>query len=319
MNVFVIFGQMLVLFAMMMIGYFTYRGKWVNDDTSARLSKLVVNVFNPVLVVNGVLGQNDSADSQKVISNLVLIILYFAILIVLSFIISFLLRLEKKTKSIYQLMTIFSNLGFMGIPVIKSIYGNEAVIYVAFYILAYNLLVYTYGMALTKRAALEKNRQTVISGEVKGTFLLFIKRIINPGVVAALIAITIFATDVKLPAFIGSFCDYVGNATIPLSMILIGVSIAQTDIRKMFGDIRIYLFILLRMVVLPIIVIFLMRNLAIDSVVFGVFIIEFGMPVGSIITLMAKESGADAEYCTKGIVLSTLASIVTIPLVCAFL
>lgn len=319
MNVFVIFGQMFVLFAMMMIGYFTYRGKWVNDDTSARLSKLVVNVFNPVLVVNGVLGQNDSADSQKVISNLVLIILYFAILIVLSFIISFLLRPEKKTKSIYQLMTIFSNLGFMGIPVIKSIYGNEAVIYVAFYILAYNLLVYTYGMALTKRAALEKNRQTVISGEVKGTFLLFIKRIINPGVVAALIAITIFATDVKLPAFIGSFCDYVGNATIPLSMILIGVSIAQTDIRKMFGDIRIYLFILLRMVVLPIIVIFLMRNLAIDSVVFGVFIIEFGMPVGSIITLMAKESGADAEYCTKGIVLSTLASIVTIPLVCAFL
>lgn len=319
MNVFVIFGQMLVLFAMMMIGYFTYRGKWVNDDTSARLSKLVVNVFNPVLVVNGVLGQNDSADSQKVISNLVLIILYFAILIVLSFIISFLLRPEKKTKSIYQLMTIFSNLGFMGIPVIKSIYGNEAVIYVAFYILAYNLLVYTYGMALTKRAALEKNRQTVVSGEVKGTFLLFIKRIINPGVVAALIAITIFATDVKLPAFIGSFCDYVGNATIPLSMILIGVSIAQTDIRKMFGDIRIYLFILLRMVVLPIIVIFLMRNLAIDSVVFGVFIIEFGMPVGSIITLMAKESGADAEYCTKGIVLSTLASIVTIPLVCAFL
>ena len=317
MDVFVIFGQMLVLFSMMLLGYFVYRIGWVTDDTSARLSKLVVNIFNPVLVINGVLLRSGGADVGKIGSNLLLVVLYFVILFFFSYIMVFLLRPKRETKSIYRLMTIFSNLGFMGIPVVKSIYGNDAVIYVAFYILGYNLLVYTYGMVLTQRAAREKNgeEQKNTGGGIKESLL----HMINPGVIASVAAILIFAADLKLPSYVNTFCDYVGNATIPLSMMLIGVSIAQVDIKKMFGDVRIYLFIAVRMILLPVLVIFVMRNIAIDAVVFGVFIIEFGMPVGSIITLMAKESGADAEYCTKGTVLSTLASIVTIPLVCAFL
>ena len=121
------------------------------------------------------------------------------------------------------------------------------------------------------------------------------------------------------PVMAFAFSTATSNATIPLSMMMIGISIAKADLRSYLKDVRMYLFILLRMVALPIIIALLMRDMGFDPVVFGVFIIELAMPVGSIIGLFAKECGADDAYCMKGAVLSTLASIFTIPIVGLFL
>lgn len=315
MNVGIIFGQMLVLFAMMMIGYFIYKKDWVTEDASKMLSKLVVNICNPILIINGVLSQDSIADMDSIFKNLKLIILYFTVLVLFGYFLLFILRPKEKTRSIYRLMTIFSNVGFMGIPVIKSVYGNGAMIYVAFYILVYNMLLYTYGLHLSKKAAEE------FSGKIPAavSFGESMKRMVNPGVIASVMAVAIFVTGIGLPAPVHTFCDYMGNMTIPLSMLLIGVSIAQEDLKQMFGDIRMYVFILIRMLLLPIAMIFLLRGFYGNDIVFGVFILEMSMPVGSVITLFAKESGADSAYCTKGIVLTTLASIITIPVIGVFL
>ena len=318
MNIGVIFGQMLVLLAMMAVGFWCYKKKWITEETSGQLSKLVVNVFNPVLVVNGVLGQNSSEAGNNLGYNIAFIILYFVILYIVGMLMLLILKPQAGQKSIYRLMTMFSNVGFMGIPVIRSIFGNGAMIYVAFYILAYNIMLYTYGMYLARKSGEEFLGQHN-SSETKG----FLHRMINPGVIAALVAVIIFAADITLPVAVGSFCDYMGNTTIPLSMVLIGVSMAQANMREVFTDWRIYVFVLLRMILLPIVMVFLLdgivRSLSISQVVLGVFIVELGMPVGSIITLMTREQGGDVTYCTKGVVLSTLASIVTIPLICTFL
>lgn len=361
MNVGIIFGQMLVLLAMMAVGFFCYKKNWVSDETAGHLSKLVVNVFNPILVVNGVLGQNSTDAGNNVAWNVVLIVVYFALLMIVGLLLPLLLRPDEKHKSIYRLMTIFSNVGFMGIPVIKSIFGDGAMIYVAFYILGYNIMLYTVGMFLAQKAGEEnrvhsvsylqalaangegKNRRAkadekqaasdTSSFEQKSGVAEFFKCLINPGVVAALLAVIIFAFGIKMPGPVVTFCDYMGNTTIPLSMIMIGISMAQANAKDVFSDWRIYVFILLRMIVLPIIMTFVLNFVlayavtsgtvaavnAVDPVVLGVFIVELGMPVGSIIVMMSREKGADAAYCTRGVVLSTLASIITIPLICAFL
>lgn len=351
MNIGIIFGQMLVLLAMMAVGFFCYKKSWVSDETAGHLSKLVVNVFNPILVVNGVLGQNSAEAGNGVAWNIMFIVVYFVLLMVVGSFLPALLRPEAKHKSIYRLMTIFSNVGFMGIPVIKSIFGDGAMIYVAFYILGYNIMLYTVGMFLSQKAG-DENRMYSVSyleamaanGEgknktsveeeqqaVRGTLSLekkngaaeFLKRLINPGVVAALLAVVIFAFGIEMPGPVVTFCDYMGNTTIPLSMIMIGISMAQANVREVFTDGRIYVFILLRMIALPIAVTLALKGVvaayAIDPIVFGVFIVELGMPVGSIIVMMTREKGGDAAYCTRGVVLSTLASIITIPLICAFL
>ena len=359
MNTGVVFGQMLVLLAMMAIGFWCYKKKWITEETSGQLSKLVINVFNPVLVVNGVLGQHSSAAGDNIGFNIGFIILYFVILCIAGVLMLLILKPQEGQRNIYRLMTVFSNVGFMGIPVIRSIFGNEAMIYVAFYILAYNIMIYTYGMYLARKSGEEYRSRAVYYLEMfaandarnealkkkatgkkkKGNKKVqpeafsaskepvepksFWQQMINPGVIAALIAVIIFAADITMPEAIYSFCDYMGNTTIPLSMLLIGVSMAQANMREVFTDWRIYVFVALRMVVLPIAMIFLLgglvRSLSIAPVVFGIFIVELGMPVGSIITLMTREQGGDVVYCTKGVVLSTLASIFTIPFICSFL
>lgn len=324
MNIGIIFGQMLVLLAMMAVGFFCYKKNWVSDETAGHLSKLVVNVFNPILVVNGVLGQNSVDAGNSVAWNIMFIVAYFVMLMVVGSFLPALLRPEAKHKSIYRLMTIFSNVGFMGIPVIKSIFGDGAMIYVAFYILGYNIMLYTVGMFLAQKAGAEEQEvRNTLALEKKSGVAEFFKRLINPGVVAALFAVVIFAFGIQLPEPVLTFCDYMGNTTIPLSMIMIGISMAQANVKEVFTDWRIYVFILLRMIALPIAVTFALKGVvaayAIDPVVFGVFVVELGMPVGSIIVMMTRECGADAAYCTRGVVLSTLASIITIPLICAFL
>lgn len=315
MDITIIFGQMLVLLGMMLTGTFVYKKKWLSEEGSANLSKIVVNICNPALVIAAVLGETDMINREKITANLQLVLLYYVIAIVFGLVLAWVLHPPKNLKSIYRLMATFSNLGFMGIPVARSLYGAEGVVYVAFYVLLYNLIVYTYGMALARRGGWEKTGQAPEKTDIKTSLL----RIVNPGVVAAVAALIIFAVDIKLPQPVVSFCSYVGDSTIPLSMMLIGVSIAKADLRSYLKDVRMYLFILLRMVAMPIGIALLMRNMGYDSVVFGVFIIELAMPVGSIIGLFAKECGADDAYCMKGTVLSTLASIVTIPIVGLFI
>lgn len=316
MDIGIIFGQMLVLLAMMLTGAFVYKKKWLGEEGSANLSKLVVNVFNPLLVISGVLGDTDAISREKIIGNVQLVILYYVIAVVFGMLLAWVLHPPKNLKSIYVLMATFSNLGFMGIPVAKSLYGSEGVVYVSFYILIYNVIVYTYGMSLARRAAREKSG---MDNTEKTNLSDSFKRMINPGVVAALLALLIFAMGIRMPAPVVSLCEYMGNTTIPLSMIMIGISIAKADLRSYLKDVRMYAFILLRMVALPVSAALLMRNMGFDEVVFGVFIVELSMPIGSIIGLFAKECGADDAYCMKGTVLSTLASILTIPLVGLFL
>lgn len=316
MDIGVIFGQMLVLLAMMLMGVFVYKRGWVKAEGERSISKLVVNICNPFLIVSGVLGDTDAISQDKIFGNLQLVILYYMIAIIVGILLVWVLHPPKNLRSIYILMATFSNLGFMGIPVARSLYGSEGVVYVSFYVLIYNVIVYTYGMSLARRAAREKSG---VDHMEKADIVTSMKRMINPGVVAALLALVIFAAGIKMPAPITSLCNYMGDTTIPLSMMMIGISIAKADLRSYLKDIRMYLFILLRMVALPVAVALLMRNMGFDAVVFGVFIIELAMPIGSIIGLFAKECGADDAYCMKGTVLSTLASIVTIPIVGLFL
>lgn len=326
MNFWVPFFQMIVLFGMMATGFFCYKKEWLDDSAASMLSKVVVNIFNPLLVINGVLGQSGSADGDNIRVNLLLVVAYFAILILFGYLVVALLRPKRTERTIYHLMSVFSNVGFMGIPVTKCVLGDEAAVYVAFYILMYNLLLYTYGTVLTRKAAAE-NEFSGSSGKsgakdvgaAEGVVKKTLKQMMNPGIAASLLAIIIFGTGIRMPDFVISFCDYMGNATVPLSMFLIGVTVAQADVRSMLWNLRTYVYIVLRMLVLPLLLVFVMKSLPIDPVVFGVFIIEVGMPVGGIVTIMTKESGADADCCTRGTVLSTLASILTIPVICMFL
>jgi len=305
-----------MLFSMMLVGYFVWKREWMNETSYAHLSKIVVNICNPMLVVAGVLGKDKADAGALLLQDILLVILCYGLLTILGVIFSIVLNPKKSHKKVYRLMTIFPNAGFMGIPVISSIYGEDSVIYILFYMLAYNIILYTYGMVLARQAGEDNGNVT----EGKISFTANLKKMFNPGVIGSIAAILIFAFQVHIPDAAASFCKYFGDATIPLSMMLIGISIAKVELKSVFSDWRLYVYTLLRMLVIPILAIVILKPiLPVDEMVFGVFALEFAMPIGTILTLVAEENGADSTCCTNGIILTTLASIITIPLVSMFL
>lgn len=326
-NAFIILQQMLVLFGMMLVGYFCYKIDWIDDHTYGKLSKIVVNILNPLLVIDGVLGKNTGDNLNKLGINFGMMIIYFIFLIIISIPVVKILRPEKKNIELYRLMMIFSNVGFMGIPVISALYGSGVIIYIVFYMLGYNFLLYTYGIILAKRSA-KRNLQSSERANVENgknvdentlSFKENIKSIMNPGVIAGILAIVLFMLNMQVAAPIASFIKYLSQCVVPLSMILIGASMAQHELKSIFNEMKMYWFLLIRLIIIPIAVALLVRQFPIDPEILGVFILMLAMPVGSIVVLVAMEQGADSTCCTKGSVVSTLLSIITIPIVAMLL
>ena len=314
----IVFKRMLALFLMMAAGFICAKIGWTDKEFSGKLSRIVVNVLNPMLVLGGVINKERGDDLYLILSNLCMMIIYFVILFILGALVVRLLCLKGSQKSLYHMMMIFSNVGFMGIPVISSVYGDGCILLICFYILGYNLLLYTLGVYLTQKS-IEEDRadSTVKSGIDKET----LKKILNPGFLACFAAIAIFAF--KIPVFepVADFVSTMGNTAVPLSMFLIGVSVSEQSASDILSDKKIYPFLLIRLIVIPVVMAFLVKMIPVSlpEMVKGVFIMMLAMPVGSIVVLMATEQGADEACCVRGSVLSTLAAVLTIPVVAMML
>lgn len=308
MSITIIFEQMLVLFFMMVTGFICYKKHFVNDNGYKNISSIIVNILNPLLIISGVLNK-ETAYSKKIIGeNILLVVILFLMLTILSLIYIKLTRPPKKEVSSYRLMMLFSNLGFMGIPLVSNVYGEKSIIFVAFYILGYNILIYTYGIYLASK-----------DNETASVHFEF-KKLINPGVTACIIAIIIFVFKITVPNFVESFVNYMGNASIPLSMMAIGISLASSNLKNVFMNVRLLFFAVTKMLIIPIICILIMKNFGFDSEALGIFVLMLSMPVGSIVTLMETEyGGKDGRISSSGIALTTVLSIVTIPIVALFM
>ena len=309
MDIFVIFERMLMLLAMMGLGFISFKMKWLEDMSYKKLSEIVVNIFNPALIINGALTATayGSVDPSLIKENFKFVLIYFGVNILFSIPVSLVLGKDKGQKDIFSLMTIFSNVGFMGIPVISSIYGQGCIIYITFYILAYNVLLYTLGIFIAQRRLPADQRESGIRG------------LLNIGTVCTFLAIILFFAGYKPGEAVLTFFDYVGNATIPLSMMVIGASIARLPLKEFFSGIKVYAFAAVSLLLMPISASFIFRGLKGDSVIFGVFIIMFGLPVGSIVTMVIKKYGGDESLCSRATIITTLLSIFTIPLIISFI
>ena len=303
MNVSIIANQMMVLFLMMVAGYGAYKRGMVSREGTKSLSSLIVNILNPCLILSGVMNKEVTYGPRLILENLLLVFLMFALLIALSLLFVRLARPGKDRENTYRLMVIFPNLGFMGIPLITSVYGQASVNFVAFYIVGYNLLIYSYGILLS-------------TGKGGRTERFPLRRLINPGMGASVLAILIFALRLRLPDAVGSFFGYMGNAAVALSMMTVGMTVAQADLKSIFMDRCQLGFTAFSLLLVPLVCIPFLHLLPIDPMSYGIFILLIAMPVGSTVTLIEMEyGGGDGRVSAGGIALTSLVSMVTIPLI----
>jgi len=296
--------QMIVLFIMMFIGFYIRKKDVIDDKGSKTLSWLVINVANPALIISGSVTATEKIAVSDLLGTLVVVVVLFAGLIALAYIVPFLMRVPKKSVGVYRVMTIFSNIGFMGFPLISSLYGREALVYAALFLIPFNLLMYTYGiMTMTP-----KEKKVAFGwGTVKQAF--------NIGTVSCVVAVIISLYHPTLPDFVVSTVTNLSNLTAPLSMMVIGTSLAFISIKDLFVDIRLLVFCFIKLLVIPIAGLFAFKYFIDSSMMLGICLVMLATPVASMTAMVAQQYEGDYPLASKGVALSTILSVVTMPIV----
>ncbi|MDE6201841.1 MAG: AEC family transporter [Lachnospiraceae bacterium] len=296
--------QMVVLFILMGLGYLCSIKSIITDEVGKKLSAIVVNIANPALILTGCMGEEKIQGQELLITAAVMLAVYAALL-VLAQLLPWLLRVDRKSCGTYKAMTVFSNIGFMGFPVVSALYGSGALLYAALFMIPYNILIYTYGVSAM---AVKEDTDNGKSGVSLG-------RILNIGVIACILTIVIYLLGLSIPEFIKTTVTQLSNLTAPLSMMIIGASLASIDLRKLFMDGKLLVFSFIKLVIIPAAGVLLIKQFVNSEVICGVCMVMLATPVGSMTAMLAQQYDGDYEMASKGVALTTILSVATMPLV----
>ena len=300
MNLSAIINQLISLFLMMLIGYIAARAGVIMPDFRARLSTFNLSVAAPCIILSSVLQSSSSA--RALAGALGTAFLFYFLMIVFAALVVRIARTPKAQASWDQLMLIFTNVGFMGIPVVQSIYGTDGVAMLSMFILVFNLFFFSYGVLL-------------ISSGAKFN----LRALINPCIIAALTGLFFGLTGLHLPSPVESTLASVGAINTPLSMIIIGSSLAHSDVRAALTNPRLYRVGLLSMLVMPLLIFVSFRFLPINPMLIGIATICAAMPIGGNCAMIADVYTPGDLTASHAVILSTLMCGLTLPLICAMM
>lgn len=303
MEIMVVFQTMLKLFLLLILGFVLFKCHIFDEYTNKKISALIVNVASPMLIISSIAGVEGSNKSIVFLMISAGILMYIGF-IILGKIINRIFPFPKKDWPVYECMVVFANTGFMGYPVLLDVFGQEAVFYASLIHMAFNFFVYTYAiMCLTKGDDSE--------------FKLNFKQLLTPGIILIFVGIFIYLFDIQLPSVLMDTINSVGSLTAPLSMMMIGSSLAVYPIKDSFTDWRSYVFAFVRLMIVPFVTMIMCRLLHIDAYYANITIITNAMPVGSMVLMLATQYNANVKIVTRNIIVSTLLSVITIPIVVA--
>lgn len=291
------------LFFLLVLGYFLNKKKILDSHTNSGMSALLVNATNPALILSS-LSATEAATKGEVSRLLLFGVGWYIFLPIMAFVMVRLLRIQPAKRGTAQLLLIFSNTGFMAIPVLQTLYGDIAVFYSNILNLPFNFLLYSYGVFLLTR---DKGRR---SGDSVSW-----RQFLNPGIVASAIALIIYFCGLRLPVVLNEAFSFLGGVTPPLSMIILGSVLAEYPLSSMFKDLRINLMLLLKQLLLPMLAMLLGGLVFTNSVITGIITLTFAMPCASMAVILSKEYQGDTMTASVGVVFTTAISLITIPVI----
>lgn len=376
----VMLQQMIVMFLMMAVGYLCYRKQILTEEVSRKVSAIVVNVANPCMILSSAL-TDQQMQGKELVQTLAIVVTMYVFLLVMAQLLPRILCIQKESRGAYAAMTVFANIGFMGFPVLAAMYGNGALLYGAVFQIPFNILIYTYGVAVLTRkpGACAKTEQDVKTepdvnaevdvkaepdvksevdvkaevdmkaepngktgerqdaqgitaavngkseniengseqqGKLQGTVEI-VKKIFNIGVIACITAMLLYFLQTPVPSFLQAFITNLGNLTAPLSMMIIGASLAQMPLKELFLDKKLLLFSLMKLLLLPAVWMIMVNRVAEQEILRGVCLVMMATPAGSMTAMLAQQYGGDYETASRGVALTTVLSVITMPLLAA--
>jgi len=287
---------MILLFGLMAIGFIGNKTGIMDQVSEKKFSQFIVNISIPATIINSTIGQ--STENKAAVFQIMAVAAgVFIFIPIVSTLLTKILKIERT----YELMLNYSNLGFMGIPLVLSVYGEEYVLYVSVFMMVFNISLFSHGISILHIG----NKKNGIN----------IKKLLNPGILAAFIAIIIFMFKIPIPALLSNIISNIGSSTTPLAMIVIGSTLANVKIIDVLKDKMIYVYTILRLIVYPLLAFVILRMFINDPIILGITVMLIGLPTAGNISMVCAEYNGNVELVTKGLCMSTIFSLVTIPII----
>ncbi|GAB1482656.1 AEC family transporter [Treponema sp.] len=295
-------SQVLVLTLLIIIGYIARKVKAIDDAAVHHFSSFVLSISLPALIV---------VSLQKPLSRELLgeagiafglSLAVYAVSFGLAAFYPALIRADRFERGVYRYAIVFSNVGFMGYPVVEVVLGSEALFYLAIYNIPFNFLAFSLGAWLVAR-------------DGKRPLSLGWRTFINPSVIATLVGILLFLLSIRLPGPLYATLKMTGDIMSPLSMIVIGAILARMDIRKVVGSWRAYVTTLVRLIIFPALTGSLLFLLGFRGIMLALPALVVGMPIAANTSMMASVYEGDVESASAMVFISTLLCVITIPLI----
>lgn len=303
MNIQTVATLMVVLFLLVIAGFLSHKFKLMGGDFDKKLSNFVIQVTCPCLLISSTMG-DEMPDRSHIPALLLVSIITYTVLIILAYLIPHIIPAPKEQRGMYSFMLTFANVGFIGYPIVASIFGHSAIFYASILNVFNTLTIFIWGMMF-------------VTGQKAGKFDWHL--LLSPAMIATYISIVIVITGWRAPQCIAQPFTLLGNVTVPASLLIIGSSIAAMPAKRMMGSRGVYVMCIFRLFILPVSIFYLMLAIGIDRHIAGINMIITGMPVASFGTMFCLKYGKDETLMSQGTFISTLLSVLSIPLLAMLL
>ncbi len=293
----IVLNQVIIMALLILTGVICYKTNIISSEASKSLSSLVLMVVNPIVIIVSYQVDFDQKLLKGLLLSLVFSVISMAAAIILSHIF---LRKKGERLPLERFSCIYSNCGFMGIPLVKGVYGAEGVFYLTAFMTIFNILVWTHGVFMMK-------------GKFKGKMM--IQAVKTPAVIATVLGFVLFILKISLPQPLFQPLSFLSDMNTPLAMIAAGVTIAQTNILKSLKNVRLYFVSFISLIAVPAVTSLILCLIPSDSIVAGTVILASACPAAATGTLFAIRFKKDSFYASELFAITTLLSIATLPVV----
>lgn len=294
-----IFGQLVKMFFIMLLAFICYKIKLVDQNGNRSVSNLLLMVVNPFLIIT--VYQETEYDPDMVHGLLLAFVAAFIAHILGIAISTALIRPSSGPDcSIERFNSMYSNCGFIGIPLINSVLGGNGVFYITAYMVAFNLFSWTHGIILMEKKCSLKNLK---------------EGVVSPMFIATITAVVLFFLRIQLPELALNSMNYVADMNTPLAMMVAGFSVAQADLGKMLRNLRIYFVSFIKLILLPVLMIGVLKLMALPAEVATTVLVGAACPAATTGTMMAIRYRQNYTYSSELFAMTTVLSVVTIPAV----
>ncbi len=294
----IVFVQVLIIFVLMSVGFVFAKANLINEKGTRQMTDILLMIVAPCVLINAY----QKEFSVDMLKGLLYAAMFSVIIHVVGIVLSTLVFKKEETLRyrINIFSAVYSNCGFMAIPILSATLGTDGVFYGSAYFVVFNLLYWTHGIC-------------VYDGSLRE--LSFKKIITNPGIIGTLVAILLFALRIKLPYVLKESITYIASLNTPLAMIVMGAYLTRVDFKKALKNVSLYGVSVLRLTIIPVLAVIIAKFMNLDDLVAKSVLIAAACPTASATALLAAKYDLDTTYATEVVSVTTIISIISIPLV----